>query len=195
MVFLDLAGPTHVTQANCRVGWSRISSAEMTHWSSRICSHKGWTGFQEKKTGTVSWACVCAQLLSYVSLFVIPWTVAHQVPLSMGFFIQEYWSGLPFPSPGDLPDPGIEPMSLALTSGFFTTEPPEKPNVSWDLGLDVTQHALSEFHGSKQITSLVRLKGWGNWFNLLMGWLAKSNCKGMWLGESEQFTPFPPNWP
>ena len=49
------------------------------------------------------------QSLSRVRLFVIPWTVAHQAPLSMGFFRQEQWSGLPFPSPGDLPDPGIEP--------------------------------------------------------------------------------------
>ena len=49
------------------------------------------------------------KLLSRVQLFVTPWTVAYQAPLSMGFSRQEYWSGLPFPSPGDLPDPGIEP--------------------------------------------------------------------------------------
>ena len=59
--------------------------------------------------------------------FVIPWTVACQAPLSMGFSRQEYWSGLPFPSPGDLPDPEIEPTAPALAGGFFTTEPPEKP--------------------------------------------------------------------
>ena len=53
-----------------------------------------------------------------------PRTVAGQAPLSMGFSRQEYWSGLPFPSPGDLPDPGIEPMSPVLAGGFFTTEPP-----------------------------------------------------------------------
>ena len=52
--------------------------------------------------------------LSRVQLFVTPWTVAYQVPPSMGFFSQEYWSGLPFPSPGDLPDPGIEPRSPTL---------------------------------------------------------------------------------
>ena len=56
-------------------------------------------------------------------------TVARQAPLSMGFSRQEYWSGLSFPSPGDLPDPGIKPMSLALAGGFFTTEPPGKPHV------------------------------------------------------------------
>uniref|UniRef100_A0AAA9TDG6 EF-hand calcium binding domain 2 n=1 Tax=Bos taurus TaxID=9913 RepID=A0AAA9TDG6_BOVIN len=52
-------------------------------------------------------------------------TVAHQVPLSKGFSRQEYWSGLPFPSPGDLPNPGTESTSPALAGGFFTTEPPE----------------------------------------------------------------------
>ena len=52
--------------------------------------------------------------LSHVQLFTAPWTVAYQVPLSMGFSRQEYWSGLPFPSPGDLPNRGIEPGSPAL---------------------------------------------------------------------------------
>ena len=63
-------------------------------------------------------------VLSCVQLLVIPWTVTHQAPLSMEFSRQEYWSGLPFPSPGDLPNPGIEPASLespALSGGFFTT--------------------------------------------------------------------------
>ena len=53
--------------------------------------------------------------------------VAHQAPLSMGFTRQEYLSGLPLPSPGDLSDPGIKPMFSALTGGFLATEPPEKP--------------------------------------------------------------------
>ena len=67
----------------------------------------------------------CVQLLSHVLLFVAPWIVAHQAPLSMGFSRQEYWSGLPFPPLGDLPDPGIEPMSLVsptMAGRFFTTE-------------------------------------------------------------------------
>ena len=71
--------------------------------------------------------CACAQLLSCARLFAAPWTVAHQAPLSMEFSRQEYWSGLPFPSPGVLPHSGIEPASLALAGGFFTTEPPGKP--------------------------------------------------------------------
>ena len=53
---------------------------------------------------------------------VSPWTVAHQVPLSMGFSRKEYWSGLPFPSPGDRPDPGIEPRSLALQADSLPNE-------------------------------------------------------------------------
>ena len=56
-----------------------------------------------------------------------PGTVAHQAPLSMGFPEQEYWSGLPLPPPGDLPDPGIKPVSPALAGGFFITAPPGKP--------------------------------------------------------------------
>ena len=57
----------------------------------------------------------------------IPWTVACQAPLSMGFSRQEYWSGLPFPSPGGLPNPGIEPRSPALEADALTSEPPGKP--------------------------------------------------------------------
>ena len=63
-----------------------------------------------------------AQSLNGIWLFATPWTVAHRTPLSMGFPRQEYWSGLPFPSPGDLPDPGIEPESPTFAGEFFTTE-------------------------------------------------------------------------
>ena len=62
--------------------------------------------------------------LSRDRLFVTPWTVAHQAPPSMGFSRQEYWSGLPFPSPGDLPDPGIESKSPSLRADALTSEPP-----------------------------------------------------------------------
>ena len=61
---------------------------------------------------------------SRVWLFVTPWTVACQAPPPMGFSRQEYWSGLPFPSPGDLPDPGIEPTSPTLQVDALTSEPP-----------------------------------------------------------------------
>ena len=68
--------------------------------------------------------------LSHVRLFGTPWTVAYQAPPSMGFSRQERWSGLPFPSPGDLPNPGIEPGSPALQADTLLSEPPGKPRPS-----------------------------------------------------------------
>ena len=77
--------------------------------------------------------CVgCCVVLRHVCLSATPWTVARQAPLSKGFPRQEYWSGFPFPSPGDLPDPGTESRSLmspALADGFFTIEPRGKPHI------------------------------------------------------------------
>ena len=89
--------------------------------------------------------------LSHVQLFATPWATACQAPLSMEFSRQEYWSELSFPSPGDLPDPGIEPMSLAspaLAGRFFTVEPPGKPidqyqNQASDIG--TIHRAYSDF--------------------------------------------------
>ena len=75
------------------------------------------------KTQLFQSACVhvraCVRACCHVRLFATAWAVAHQAPLSMGFSRQEYWSGLPFPSPGDLPDPGIESPALAGRWGFF----------------------------------------------------------------------------
>ena len=65
-------------------------------------------------------------MLSCVQLFTIPWAVACQAPLPMGFFGQEYWNGLPFPTPEDILDPGIKLESLALAGRFFTTVSPGK---------------------------------------------------------------------
>ena len=70
---------------------------------------------------------VKVKLLSHVQLFATPWTIAHQAPHSMGFSRQECWSGLLFPSPGDLPDPGIEPGSPALQADALRSELPGKP--------------------------------------------------------------------
>ena len=67
----------------------------------------------------------CAKLLQKFT-FETPWTVAYQAPPSMGFSRQEYWSGLPFPSPGDLPNPGIKPGSPALQTDSSPSEPPGK---------------------------------------------------------------------
>ena len=64
---------------------------------------------------------------SHIQLFATQWTVTCQAPLSIGFSRQEYWGGLPFPPPGDLPDPGITPVSPALAGRFLITKPPRKP--------------------------------------------------------------------
>ena len=80
----------------------------------RILS-KGEMTFGNEPSGSIS----SVQSLSRVRLFATPWTVARQAPLSMGFSRQEYWSGLPFPSPGDLPDPVIGPVSH-IAGRFFT---------------------------------------------------------------------------
>ena len=73
--------------------------------------------------------CVCVCVLTHVQLFASLWTVAHQTPLSMGFSRQEYWNRLPFPTSGDVPDPGVKPtflVSPALAGELFTTELPGK---------------------------------------------------------------------
>ena len=83
-------------------------------------------------TESLCYMCVCVCLLSHIQLFVTQWTVACQAPLSMESPRQEYWSRLSFSPPGDLPNPGIKPASLAsptLAGGFFTTEPPRKPTI------------------------------------------------------------------
>ena len=88
------------------------------------------TGIQRNSSdgGKFTRAGVC--VLSHFScaqLFETPWTVAHQAPLSLGFSRQEYRGGLPFPSPGDLPNPGIEPGSPTLQADALASEPPGKP--------------------------------------------------------------------
>ena len=75
-------------------------------------------------TSSATYLTVCAQLFSHDDDSAVPWSEACQDPLSVGFPRQEYWNLLPVPTPGDLPDPGIEPMSLAslaLVGGYFTT--------------------------------------------------------------------------
>ena len=91
----------------------------------------GWGTFEstadglESEVNHLGSGCAVCQSLSCVQLFMTPWPGAHQSPLSMGFSRQEYWSGLPLPSPGDLPNPGIKPPTLQADS--LPSEPPEKP--------------------------------------------------------------------
>ena len=86
-------------------------------------------------------------LLSHVQFFVIAWTITHQAPLFMGFSRQEYWSGLPFPFTGNLPNQGIEPMSLNLLHGQVGSLPPGKdgPQFFVTLGLQLLHSNLCFF--------------------------------------------------
>ena len=79
-------------------------------------------------------------VLSHIQLFATLWTVAYQAPLSMGFSRQEYWSGLPFPSPGDLPNPGIEAGSPALQTDALPSEP--RFRMDWPLETPTTRSEL-----------------------------------------------------
>ena len=90
-----------------------------------LCQHKALSRppCAHSRSQQLPTLCVYACVLSRVRLSVTLWVVAHQSPLCLEFSKQECWSGLPFPSPGDLPDPRIEPASPALAGGFFTTEP------------------------------------------------------------------------
>ena len=96
-----------------------------------ICMTSAVVVVQGLITRALSWQChrLLVKLLSRIWLFATPWTVAHQTLPSMGFSRQEYWSGLPFPSLGDLPDPGIEPGFPALQADALLSEPPGKPGM------------------------------------------------------------------
>ena len=87
----------------------------------------------------MKWKC---QFLRHVWLFVTSWTVAHQAPLSMEFSRQEYWSGLPFPSPGDLPNSGIKPGSPTLQADSLPSETPGKPHMKWNAFLNYVGSTL-----------------------------------------------------
>ena len=110
------------------------------HWD----NPEGWAGEGVGGGFGTGWGVTCTPVadscqcmvsemksLSRVRLFATQWTVAHQAPLSMGFSRQEYWIGLPFPSPGDLPNPGIEPRSPALQADALSSEPPGKATNVW----------------------------------------------------------------
>ena len=99
--------------------------------------------------------CFLEQLRAESSWIATPQTVAHQAPLSMGFSRQEYWSGVPLPSPGDLPDPGIEPRSPSLQADTLTSEPPGLPTYLV-LILNVFERYLYQFSGA----AITKSTGW-----------------------------------
>ena len=130
-----------------KVQFSSIAQSCPTFCDHMDCSMSGFPVHHKFQSlvKVMSIESVCVKLLSRVRLFVTPWTVAYQLPPSLGFSRQEYWSGLPFPSPGDLPIPGIEPRLLhcrqtlyplrhqgsprppALQADALPSEPPGKP--------------------------------------------------------------------
>ena len=107
---------------------------------------------------------LCAWSLSCVQLFVMPWTVICQTPLSMEFSRQEYWTGLPCPPPEDLPNPGIKPRSPILQADSLPSEPPAKPkntgvgSLSLPQGIILTQELNQVFLHCRQILSLEALR-------------------------------------
>ena len=123
--------------------------------------------------------------LSRVRLFATPWTVAHEAPLSMGFPRQEYWSGLPFPSPGDLPDPGMEPTSPVA---------PALQANSLPLGpLESSLHRLSHLILIRKEKLLLSLfYRWGNWGS--GNWSNSHKVTGLLVQIQDQETvgPYPP---
>ena len=143
---------------------------------------------------------MCAQSFSHAQLFETPWTVAHQATLSMEFSRQEYWSGLPCPPPGDLPNPGIEPRSLKLQVDSLLSEPPGKPkntgmeSLSLLQGIFLTQESSwvllhcrwilyqLSYQGSLQLST--RRIIWGRCFRLLEKHI--HSWKGMKSSETDQ---------
>ena len=109
--------------------------------------YQNWSNTRKERTrGPVSFVTTCAQWLSRVPLFATLRTAARQAAPSMGFSRQEYWSGVPFPPPGDLPNPRMEPVSLGLPSlagRFFSTEPSGEPPVYSTLNFTVLGPLLS----------------------------------------------------
>ena len=138
-------------------------------WCPLKCEVKGWGAANFHKISMKAtlnkMECVCAgacmlSCFSCVQLFVTPWTIACQALLSVGFFRQEYWSGLPCPPSGDLSDPGIELLSLtspALVGGFFTT------STTWAIEWSINYHKA--FHVLKSIS--VHYK----WSNIWAAWI------------------------
>ena len=114
-------------------------------------------------------------------LFATPWSVDHQVPLSMGFSRQEYWRGLPFPSAGDLPNPGIESRSPALQADALTTEPPGKSYGGWSLAYEKRGTEKPPCPGVPQALLGIVLVLWSS--GLAAWWHAESEfpCQGLGL--------------
>ena len=124
-------------------------------------------------------------LFSHVSLSVTPWTAARQAPLSMGFSKQESWSGLPGPSPWDLPHPGIEPRSPAWQVDMLPLGPPQpflkSPNKSWSLRLHSPPVNLPSFKNPPALS----VAGW------FLGWAGIIHWRLFWAANAAAWNPDP----
>ena len=133
-----------------------------------------------KSCNIIYWSC----MLRRVWIFATLWTVVQQAPQSMGFPRQEYWSGLPFPSPGDFPDPGIKPTSLvfpALAGRFFTTVSPGSPVLFQTLKLRSNGFGLGELRHEAPITQ--------------SPWQLPCGCQiSLCFEQAESQTETPPVW-
>ena len=106
--------------------WSSVIN--QNHWKQDKSNSSHTQSSHPGNSWGVLFNCCCLIAKSNMTLLETPRTAARQSPLFMGFPRQEYWTGLPFPFPGDLPNPGIEPVPPTLAIRFFTTVPPGKPN-------------------------------------------------------------------
>ena len=143
-----------------------------------------YSGTYPNKEGSLCQVCAWVLSCSVMSDSLRPpWTVAHQAPLSMGFSRQECWSGLPFPSPGDLPNPGIEPtspMSLALAGEFFTTGwayhwgRPRAGDMSWAVGREAEGKVCGKGREACISNDWIKRCAWGsinvNVFGVFLMW-------------------------
>ena len=123
-----LSAPTSLKQT--KYLWEKKTFKKIIYPVSQNQGHRDWwlpMGGGFEKAGVGIWVMYCAWSLSCIRLFVIPWTVAHLVLLSIGVLRQEYWSGLPWSPPGDLPNPGIKPRTLTLQADSLLSEPPGEP--------------------------------------------------------------------
>ena len=139
-------------------------------------------------TRPVTLGAVPVCVLSHLQLFTAPWTVAHQAPLSLQFSRQEYWSGLPFPPPRDLPDPGIKPTSPtapALAGMSFTTESHGKP---LGAGGSDCKESAGNAGDPGSIPGLRKYPGEGNGYPLQYSFLENSMDRGTWWITSHEVT-------
>ena len=122
----ERSAETTQERVNCSLKYKRPFSRGWKHLSAVGMGGLGVARTRNGRLAPGPRVCVLSRF-SRVWLFVTPWTVAHQAPLSMGFSRQEYWSGLPCPPPGDLPNPGIKPRSLAVRADSLPVKPQGKP--------------------------------------------------------------------